>query len=173
MGPVSAELAIDVPREVAFDFIADLANRPAFTDHFIGDFRHLRVESTGVGAGARFRFFAPPQAIWMDTTIVELEPPHRISERGNGGRWNRIPAATEWELIVGPGPLTTVRVTFWTEPGHPLDRAKELLGGASIWYGRDWATALRRLRDLLESKEAPAGRPGVPGGSGYPAPMHQ
>ena len=87
MGPVNAEVAIDVPREVAFDFVADLANRPAFTDHFVSDFHLLRVESSGVGAGARFRFFAPPQAIWMDTTIVELERTQRISERGTGGRW--------------------------------------------------------------------------------------
>ena len=170
MGPVNAEVAIDVAREVAFDFIADLANRPAFTDHFISDFHLLRTESTGVGAGARFRFFAPPQAIWMDTTIVELERPHRISERGNGGRWNRIPSATEWELVAGPGPLNTVRVTYWTEPSHPIDRLKEVIGGASIWYGRDWATALRRLRDLLESGQASAGdRASI--GVGYSTPV--
>jgi hypothetical protein len=167
MGPVNAELAIDVSREVAFDFIADLSKRPAFTDHFIGDFHLLRTESTGVGAGARFRFFAPPQAIWMDTTIVELERPQRISERGHGGRWNRIPSATEWELIAGSGPLTTVRVTYWTETSHPLDRAKEVLGGASIWYRRDWATALRRLRDLLET-EATAERGRA---AGYASPV--
>jgi hypothetical protein len=161
MGPVNAELAIDVSREDAFDFIGDLSNRPAFTDHFITDFHLLRIESTGVGAGARFRFTAPPQAIWMDTTIIELERPQRISERGRGGRWNRIPSATEWELIAGPGSLTTVRVTYWTEPSHPLDRLKEVLGGASIWYRRDWAAALRRLRDLLESEEGPGRRPGA------------
>lgn len=172
MGPVNAEVAIDVPREVAFDFVADLANRPAFTDHFVSDFHLLRVESSGVGAGARFRFFVPPQAIWMDTTIVELERTQRISERGNGGRWNRIPSATEWELIAGPGPLTTVRVTYWTEPGNSLDRLKEVIGGASIWYGRDWATALRRLRDLLESRGRD-GRPAMAGGSGYSTPVHR
>jgi hypothetical protein len=172
MGPVNAEVAIDVPREVAFDFVADLANRPAFTDHFVSDFHLLRVESSGVGAGARFRFFAPPQAIWMDTTIVELERTQRISERGTGGRWNRIPSATEWELIAGPGPLTTVRVTYWTEPGNSLDRLKEVIGGASIWYGRDWARALRRLRDLLESKGRD-GRPAMAGGSGYSTPVHR
>jgi hypothetical protein len=168
MGPVDAELAIDVPREVAFDFIADLSNRPAFTDHFIGDFRLLRTESTGVGAGARFRYFAPPQAIWMDTTIVELERPQRISERGHGGRWNRIPSATEWELIAGPGSLTTVRVIYWTETTHPVDRIKEVLGGASIWYGRDWAAALRRLRDLLETEE---GSQSGGGSAGYASPV--
>lgn len=166
MGPVNAEVAIDVPREVVFDFVADLANRPTFSDHFIGDFRLFRLQSTGVGAGARFRFFAPPQAIWMDTTIVDLEPPQRISERGSGGRWNRIPSATEWEFVSGPASLTTVRVTYWTEPDHRLDRLKEVLGGASIWYRRDWAAALRRLRDLLESADRP-----VAGASGYPMPV--
>lgn len=171
MGPVSAELAIDVSRESAFDFVADLGNRSAFTDHFISDFHLLRTESTGVGAGARFRFYAPPQAIWMDSTIVELERPRRISERGNGGRFNRIPSATEWELIAGPGPLTTVRVTYWTEPTNPIDRLKEVFGGASIWYGRDWSAALRRLRMLLEG-DGSGGKQAMPGASEYSTPVH-
>lgn len=152
MGPVSAEIGIDVPREVAFDYLSDLSNRAGFTDHFISDFRLLRTEATGVGAGARFRFYAPPQALWMDSTIVELDPPHRISERGQGGRWNRIPGAIEWELTTSAGSLTSVRVTHWTEPSNPIDRAKEVIGGASIWYRRDWETALRRLRELLEGE---------------------
>jgi hypothetical protein len=173
MGPVNAELAIDVPREVGFDYVADLANRPSFSDHFVSDVHLLRTESTGVGAGARFRFFAPPQAIWMDTTIVALERPHRISERGSGGRWNRVGSATEWELLAGPGSLTTVRVTYWTEPGHPIDRLKEVFGAASVWYGRDWATALRRLRDLLESDRPPSGLGVAADGSDYPTPVHQ
>ena len=163
MGPVSAEIAIDVPREVAFGFISDLSNRAAFTDHFISDLRLLRTEATGVGAGARFRFYAPPQALWMDSTIVELAPPHRISERGQGWRWNRIPAAIEWELTTGAGSLTTVRVTHWTKSANHLDRAKEVIGGASIWYRRDWETALRKLRDLLEGE--PASRVAASGGA--------
>ncbi|MEK6277798.1 MAG: SRPBCC family protein [Actinomycetota bacterium] len=168
MGPVSAELAIDAPRRRVFDFVGDLGNRPAFTDHFISDFRLSRVESSGVGAGARFRLFAPPRAIWMDTVIEALEPPHRISERGSGGRFNRIPAATEWEFTEGPGSLTTVRVVYWTEPGHPIDRAKEVLGAASIWYSRDWTAALRRLRDQLESDPGERRRIEVAGGNRHP-----
>ena len=168
MGPVSAELGIDVPRERVFEYVADLANRPAFTGHFISDFRLSRVESTGVGAGARFRFFVPPQAIWMDTVIEALEPPHRISERGRGGRFNRLPSATEWELTEGRGSLTTVRVVYLTEPQHPMDRAKEVLGAASVWYSRDWATALRRLRELLESGAEVGARVAVAGGNRHP-----
>jgi hypothetical protein len=169
MGPVSAELEIDASREAVFDFLADLANRPAFTDHFVSDFRLLRTESTGVGAGARFRFFAPPQAIWMDTNIVALERPHRISERGTGGRWNRIPSATEWEILAGRGSLTAVRLTYWTETSHPADRLKEVLGGASIWYGRDWSAALRRLRDILESEDSHLAPAQADGGYAAPA----
>jgi hypothetical protein len=168
MGPVSAELAMDAPRRRIFDFIGDLANRPAFTDHFVSGFRLSRIESTGVGAGARFRFFVPPQAIWMETVIEALEAPHRISERGRGGRFNRIPSATEWVMTEGPGSLTTVRVVYWTEPSHPIDRAKEVLGAASIWYSRDWQTALRRLRELLESHPKGTPRVGVAGQNRHP-----
>ncbi len=167
MGPVSAEVEIDVPRQRAFEFIGDLANRPSFTDHFVSDFHLSRIDSSGVGAGARFRFFVPPQAVWMDTSIVELDEPFRIVERGRGGRANRIPLTTAWELTEGPGRLTTVRVSYRTEPSHPIDRAKELLGGSSFWYERDWREALRRLRDLLEA-DAPGGdRVAVAGGNRY------
>ena len=64
MGPVSAEVEIDVPRQQAFEAIADLALRPAFTDHFLSDFHLTRIESAGVGAGARFRFAVRPRAVW-------------------------------------------------------------------------------------------------------------
>ena len=43
MGPVSAEVEIDVPRQRAFDAIADLALRPAFTDRFVSDFHLTRI----------------------------------------------------------------------------------------------------------------------------------
>ena len=72
MGPVSAEIEIDVPRQRAFEAIADLSLRPAFTDHFLTDFHLTRIEPTGVGAGARFRIAVRPRRIWMDTTIVEV-----------------------------------------------------------------------------------------------------
>ena len=165
MGPISAQVEVDAPRERAFDFVADLANRPSFTDHFISGFHLLRIESTGVGAGARFRLDITPQSLWFDATIVGLERPLRISERGRGGRVNRIPCATEWEFLPGPGPLTTVRVAFWTEPSHSLDRVREILGGSSFWLERNWRTALRRLRDLLEAGEPSPHRVVVAGAS--------
>ena len=110
MGPVSAEIEIDVSRERAFEAIADLALRPAFTDHFLTDFHLTRIEPTGVGAGARFRVALAPRRVWMDTSIVELQAPHKVVERGRGGRANRIPTHTVWELVGGSGSLTRVRV---------------------------------------------------------------
>jgi hypothetical protein len=168
MGPVNAEVEIDAPRARAFDFVRDLANRPAFTDHFLGDFHLLRSESAGVGAGTRFRIERAPPLRWMETNVVEEDGPHKLLENGSGGRSNRIPVATAWELTPGPGPLITVRVTFWTEPRHPVDRLRERVGGAAIRSERNWAKALRRLRDLLESETPVLERLGVAGGPRYP-----
>lgn len=165
MGPLNAEVEIDVLRERAFEAIADLALRPSFTDHFLTDFHLTRIDSTGVGAGARFRVALPPRRVWMDTTIVELAPPHRVVERGMGGRANRITMHTVWELVEGSGSLTRVRVAHWTEPSNPVDRALEALSGAAGRQERAYREALRRLRDLLESDGAPAERLTVAGGN--------
>lgn len=151
MGPVSAAVEIDVPRSVAFAELCDLSRRPSFTDHFISDFHLTRIDPVGLGAGARFRFHTFPRHLWMDTMITEVFEPQRIVERGRGGRTNRIPSTTVWELLEGPGSLITVRVSFWTEPSSHVDRAIDSLGMASVWLGRGWREALNRLRDQLES----------------------
>jgi uncharacterized protein YndB with AHSA1/START domain len=168
MGPVSAEIEIDVPRPRIFEVIGDVAARPSYTDHFLTEFRLTRIEARGVGAGARFRIGAPLRSVWMDTTILAEEEPYRIVEAGRGGRGNRIEAHTVWELTEGPGALTTVRVSHWTEPANPVDRALEIASGASFWQQRGWRQALRRLRDLLEAERAALHRVTVAGGNPYP-----
>jgi uncharacterized protein YndB with AHSA1/START domain len=165
MEPVSAEIEIDVPRERVFEFVADLANRPSFTDHFVSGFHLTRIESTGVGAGARFRVEIPLSSCWEDTAIAELEQPHRVVEHGCGGRSNRVRSTTVWELTEGPGSLTRVRVSHWTESSHHLDRVKEALSAASFQQERRWREALRRLRDGLESGAFAGGRVAVGGGN--------
>jgi hypothetical protein len=164
MGPVSASIEIDVSRQRAYEELCDLSRRPGFTDHFISGLRLTRIDPEGVGAGARFRFGLPPRAMWVDTTIVETSEPARIVERGRGGRGNRIPTHTVWEVLEGPGPLITVRVAFWTEPGL-VDRLIETLGGAAFWQERAWRETLRWLRDRLESDGQRAAPVAVAGGN--------
>lgn len=167
MGPISAEVEIDAPRERVFAGIADLALRPSFTDHFLTDFHLTRLEATGVGAGARFRVAAPLRSVWMDTTIAELEAPHKLVERGRGGRANRIPVTTVWELTEGAGLLTRVRLSRWTAPSSPLDRALELAAANSVWEQRGWREALQRLRDKLESDGSAPAPLAVAGGNAH------
>jgi uncharacterized protein YndB with AHSA1/START domain len=164
MGPISVKRPIDAPRERVFEFLCDLANRPAFTDHFIDQFRLERLESSGVGASARMRI--TKRRMWMETVIEEVLPPHRILERGRGGRWDRIPILTHWELVEGPGGGCEVTLAFWTEPAHPLDRLRERLG-AERFYRRQWSRALSRLKDLIESGRSPE-RVVVAGGDRLP-----
>jgi uncharacterized protein YndB with AHSA1/START domain len=166
MEPISAEIEIDVPREQVFATLADLAARPSFTDHFLTDFHLTRIDSEGVGAGARFRAQAPLRKVWMDTAIVAVEAPFRIVEEGRGGRANRIPNHTVWELTDAAGGLTAVRVTHWTEP-RAIDRALELLSSGSHFQARGWREALRRLRDGLESDQPASERIAVAGGNRY------
>jgi hypothetical protein len=165
MGPISASNAIDAPREQVFDFLCDLANRPAFTDHFLRDYRLQRFESAGVGATARMRIAKP--RLWMETVIVEAEGPYRIMENGKGGRWDRIPILTAWEVVEGPASATSVvTVRFATEPAHPEDRLRELRFGERF-YRRQWSTALSRLKDMIESGRS-ADRVAIAGGSRMP-----
>jgi len=165
MGPFGAEIEIDASRERVFATLADLADRPSFTDHFLSGFHLTRIESSGVGAGARFRVIAPLRKVWTDTAIAELEPPHKLVEHGRGGRGNRIPSTTVWELTESGGSLTRLRVSHWTEPSNPLDRALELLSGNAHWQRRGWHEALRRLRDRIESDAAAPAPIAVAGGN--------
>jgi uncharacterized protein YndB with AHSA1/START domain len=167
MGPISAEIEVDAPRERVFELIADLSARPSFTDHFLSDLHLTRLEPIGIGAGARFRVNAPLRSPWEDTTIVELDEPFRIVEQGQGGRVNRIANHTVWELTVGTGSLTKVRFSHWTEPSNPLDRAVEVLSAGSISQQRGWRRALRRLRDNLEAERVEVDRIAVAGGNRY------
>jgi uncharacterized protein YndB with AHSA1/START domain len=164
MGPVSAEIEIDVPREQVFAALCDLAVRPSFTDHFLTDFHLTRIDAAGVGAGARFQAQGRMRKVWMDTCIASIEEPFRIVEEGRGGRGNRIRNRTVWELTEAGGGLTAVRVSHWTEPAA-VDRVLELLSAASIWQARGWRQALRRLRDKLESDQPAAERIAVAGGN--------
>ena len=74
MDPVSAHVTIGRPREEVFDYLADIANHPEFTDHYMKEWRLTRVDSYGRGAGARFRVDASGDRFaWGDMTFIEVE----------------------------------------------------------------------------------------------------
>ena len=150
MGPVSAETTIDAPRERVWGLVSDLAMRPAFCDHFLEQFRLQRIDSSGVGAAARFRVAAPRFPIWMETVITELDPPYLVLERGRGSRIDRMATGAAWELVPSGGTMTDVTVSLWTEPVHPIDKLKDRVS-SSRWYERQLRHALKRLREIAEA----------------------
>jgi uncharacterized protein YndB with AHSA1/START domain len=168
MGPISLTTTIDAPRERVFDLIVDLGRRPAWTDHFLSDYRLERIAPAGRGAAARFRIDAPGGITYMETVVAEAERPHRVVESGRGGRLDRIPCRALWELREGPGEeMTTLVFTFSTEPAVTVDRLRELGRGGG--WRRRWKRALDRLRELIESRaEGAIARASVAGADRVP-----
>jgi hypothetical protein len=149
MRPVSATASIDVTRELIFDRLVDLSIRPSFTDHFLSEYRLARVDPLGVGASARFRL--QDAGVWVDTVIDAVERPHLVREHGRGGRGNRVPWFTVWEIAEGPSSEgSEVTVTIWSEPASIFDRLGESgVGGRRL--RRDLGKALVRLREIVEA----------------------
>jgi uncharacterized protein YndB with AHSA1/START domain len=166
MGPVTASVIVDRPREQVFDYLQDIANHPQFTDHYLVDWHLTRIDSIGRGAGARFRIKVPPPAgrfAWGDVTFVEIQRPHRIVEVGRTGKANRVRTVGVYELAPAASGTTRVQFTLQTEPATLSDRLLEGLG-ARGWMRRQNARALRRLRAILEGEESGGERIVVAGG---------
>jgi uncharacterized protein YndB with AHSA1/START domain len=148
--PFTVTSTISKPREEVFEYLADIANHPEFTDHYLVDWRLTREDSYGTGAGARFRMKAPlSRFAWADITFAEVEPPFRIVERGRGGKFNRIRMLGTYTLSPGPTGTTRVEYTLETVPVMLSDRLMEALGGGA-WTRRQTMKAMRRLRTILE-----------------------
>lgn len=168
MDPVSADVIIDRPREEVFEYLADIANHAEFCDHYLVDWRLTREDSYGVGAGARYKVKTPVRSRYNfgDSTLVEVEP-HRITERGRMGKFNRILTRGVYELRDHSGGATRVTFTFESKPKHLSDRLNEKLGAS--WFKRKNKKALTRLRDILEEDRGRGTRPSVAGGARKPA----
>ncbi len=164
MGPVYAEIDIDAPREKICDYLLDIATRPVLFGDSIRDFRLLRLESEGIGAGARFRF--KRRSAWIDTSIHSVDSPRRLSERGAGGHFNRNLNGFEWEIAESPSGVSTVRLSYWTEPKGFSKLTDRLAGGAG-WYRRQLKQALGRLRDRIEADQTGSDPIPVAGGNRY------
>jgi uncharacterized protein YndB with AHSA1/START domain len=162
--PVSITVTIDRPRDEVFAYLADIANHPEFSDHYLKEWRLTRLDSVGRGAGARFRVDAPLQRFsWADTTFVEVEPPRRIVALGRAGKFNRIRTTAIWTLDVAPGGGTDVEYMLEYEPALPTDRIMEALTGQRAWFRRNLLKAMRRLQAILEENEDRGARATVAG----------
>jgi uncharacterized protein YndB with AHSA1/START domain len=154
--PVTVSILIDAPRERVFAYLLDLANHPEFTDHYLVDWHLTRIDSVGLGAGARFRIKAPRNRFsWGDVTFVEVQAPHRIVEAGRTGKNNRIRMLGIYDLAEASHGTTRVRFTFETQPVMLSDRLLESLGGRR-WCRRKNNRAMRRLRAIFEGRDTAA-----------------
>jgi uncharacterized membrane protein len=153
--PVTLDVHISAPRDEVFDFVADLANRPAWNDHFQAEFHLTRPRTAERGSAARYRSSPPFQRqLYSDLAIVELDRPRRILEEGVQGRLNRGRVQLVWDFEQEGPTLTHVQFEMRSEPGGRLQTIAEALG-AHGYYKRQYATALERLRMIFE--ERPAG----------------
>jgi uncharacterized protein YndB with AHSA1/START domain len=159
--PFTVSTTIAKPREEVFEYLADIANHAEFSDHYLVDWRLLREDPYGAGAGARFRVKAPLNRFgWADATLAEVTPPYRIVEKGRTGKFNRIRTLGTYTLSPGASGTTRVEFTLETEPAMLSDRLMEALGGR-VWIRRQSAKALRRLRTILEENRDRGRRPSV------------
>jgi uncharacterized protein YndB with AHSA1/START domain len=157
VNPLTVSTVIGAPRERVFDYLSDIANHPEFTDHYLVDWHLTRIDSVGLGAGARFRIKAPRNRFsWGDVTFVEVQAPHRIVEAGRTGKNNRIRTLGVYDLASDSHGATRVRFTFETVPVKLSDRLIEGLGGRG-WLKRKNNRAMRRLRAIFEDGEGRAG----------------
>jgi hypothetical protein len=162
VNPVESRIVISAPREDVYKFVADVANRISWMDHFLKDFRLTRVNPVGVGAGAAFLVDAPLFPQRAEFQIVEMDPPRLIVERGRIGRLGRTTGWTEWEFSDQYG-ATELTATAWSEPGIRWDAFKESLG-ARPWLKRQMRVSLKRLRTIFEERpERPLARATVAG----------
>ena len=150
MDHVTASITIDRPREEVFEYLADIANHPEFSDHFLKEWRLTRVESYGRGAGARFKVDAPLDRFsWGDMTFIEVEAPHQIIAAGRGGKFNRNKTWTTWTLTP-KGNATRVEVSTEAELALPTDKFMHAVTLRRSWYKRRLGKALSRMQSILE-----------------------
>ena len=152
MIPVALDTHIAAPREEVFDLVADIAARPAWNDHFQGEFHLTRTRTSSRGSAARYRTDPPFQnQLYSDLAIVEIDRPRRIVEEGVQGRLNRGRVQLVWDFEKEGPSLTHVSLEMRTEPAGRLQSMAQSLG-AHGYYQRQYDTALERLRLIFEER---------------------
>ena len=111
MRQVTVSTVISAPREQVFDFVCDLAGRPAYTDHYLRDFRLARVNPVGRGAAARFQLRAPLAKEYAELEIRTVDRPREIVEEIRVGRRGRNRSLAVYEFTVESGGMSDDKVS--------------------------------------------------------------
>jgi len=151
MREVTVSTIISAPREEVYDFVSDLAARPAYTDHYMDDYRLARVQPVGLGAAARFRLNAPISNEYAELTITEADRPRRIIEEVRVGRRGRNRSIAVYDFTRESAGVTRVELTTWGEPATMVDRFRQI--GAAGWLRRKTRKSLDRLRAIFEEPQ--------------------
>jgi uncharacterized protein YndB with AHSA1/START domain len=147
---VTVSTVISAPREQVFDFVCDLAARPAYTDHYMRDYRLARANPVGTGAAARFLLRGPVAKEYAELSIKEADRPRQIVEEIRFGRRGRNRAAAVYDFTPESGGTTRVELTTYAEPATVVDRIRQI--GAAGWMRRQTKKALERLRMIFEER---------------------
>jgi len=148
MREVKVSTVIAASCEDVFDVVDDLSRRPAFTDHYLKDFRLARSNPRGEGASARFLLDRRIFAERAEIRIVRSERPRTVAEEGTIGRRGRSSLFAVYELEPEPDGRCRVQLTTRVEPKTAVDRLRQR--GAHSWVRRNAKRALGRLRRLVE-----------------------
>jgi uncharacterized protein YndB with AHSA1/START domain len=147
---VTVSTVISAPREEIFDFVSDLAARPAYTDHYMRDYRLARVNSVGPGAAARFLVRGPLAKEYAELSVREVDRPRQIIEEIRAGRRGRNRFVAVYDFSIEGGGTTRVELTTYGEPATLVDRLRQV--GAAGWIRRQTKKALERLRMIFEER---------------------
>ena len=149
MRPFTVSQTVDAPRERVFDYLIDVANYAQFSDHYLGDLRLERLDSSGRGASFSFRLRFRLGRQWGDLALAEIERPHRVVARGRMGRIGRVPIEATYLLTTAGQGMTRVEYRFESRPKRPIDRLREAPGMRS-WMKFQARRALRCLVAVIE-----------------------
>jgi uncharacterized protein YndB with AHSA1/START domain len=170
MEPLTLSTTIAKPREVVFEYLADVANHEEFSDHCMVEWHLTREDSYGHGAGARFRVKSRfDRFSYGDITLAELTPPARIVATGRSGRFNRIRTRSTWTLEEDGPDRTKVSFETQSTPVLKSDELMEKFLRVRAATERCHKRALERLRSILESGEDRGEHTTVAGGARKPA----
>jgi hypothetical protein len=149
MKPVSVSTVVDRPREEVYDFLEDLANHEAFTDHMMVDWQ---------GGGDRVTVRSKVmRSDRMTIDTIEKVRPERTVENAVGKNGARLTEGTYTLKEAGPG-RTEVTFTFRYLKAPPSERGI-FAPLVRAFLQRGNAKAMERLRVLMAAEGPLPGSP--------------